>query len=323
MPYLVVVPDSLNQAGLEVLRASEEIELHAPGKMTRDETLAAIPPAHALIVRSDTRVNTELLDQATNLKIVVRAGVGVDNIDLDECTRRGVVVMNAPDGNTISTAEHAFALILALARRIPQAHASLGQGRWDRKQYVGTEVRGKTLGLIGFGRVGRAVAQRASAFGMKEIAYDPFVPAHVARHLGLSLVPTLDELLAEADVISLHALITSDTKEMINAANIARMKDGVLLVNTARGKLIHNGDLADAIRSGKVGGAALDVYDVEPPDPNNPLLNLDNVIHTPHLGANTREAQAAVARQAAEQVLEGLLNGKYTNVRNKAILDEA
>ncbi|MBN1201122.1 MAG: phosphoglycerate dehydrogenase [Anaerolineae bacterium] len=321
MPYTVLVPDNLNQAGLDLLNAADDLTVNAPGLMSRAETLAAIPQADALIVRSSTKADAELLAKAENLKVIVRAGVGVDNIDLEECTRRGIVVMNAPDGNTISTAEHAFGLMLALARHIPQADRSLREGRWDRKKYTGTELHGKVLGIIGFGRVGRALAQRAQAFGMTEIAYDPFVPEDIAHHLGLSLVPTVDALLAQADFITLHALVTDETREMINAENIAKMKDGVRIVNAARGKLINQADLAEALKSGKVGGAALDVYDTEPPSDDNPLLGLPNVICTPHLGASTYEAQAAVGVQAAQQVLDALFKNRYGNVKNKAVLE--
>lgn len=322
MPYMVLIPDNLEQSGIDLLNNTPGLSVYAPGKMTREQTLAAIPEADALIVRSDTKVDADLLGHAPKLKVVVRAGVGVDNIKLDECTARSIVVMNAPDGNTVSTAEHAFALILALARHIPQADASVRAGRWDRKKFMGTELRGKTLGIVGFGRVGRALAQRAAAFGMTEIAYDPFVPEDVARHLGLSLVPRVEDLFARADVISLHALVNDQTRHMINAANIAKMKDGVLIINAARGDLVNNADLAVALKSGKVGGAALDVYDVEPPAADNPLLGLDNVIYTPHLGASTNEAQEAVGAQAAQEVINALLNSRYDNVRNKAVFEK-
>jgi len=322
MGYFVLVPDNLHKAGLEILRNTEGLEVYAPGKMEREETLAVIPRAHALVVRSSTKADAELLARAENLKVIVRAGVGVDNIDLEECTRRGIVVMNAPDGNTISTAEHAFALMLALARHIPQADASMRAGRWDRKKFVGTELRGKTLGIVGFGRVGRALAQRAAAFGMTEVAYDPFVPEKVARHLGLSLCPSLDELFAKADIISLHAVVTDGTRHMIDAEAIGKMKDGVMIVNAARGALIDVHALAEALRSGKVAGAALDVYEDEPPGPDFPLLGMDNVVLTPHLGASTHEAQAAVGVQAAEEVVNALLRGEYDNVRNRDVLEK-
>jgi D-3-phosphoglycerate dehydrogenase len=322
MSYFVAVPDNLEESGLAILRANNQIELYAPGKMTREQTIEVLPKAHALIVRSDTKVNAELLNHAPQLKVVVRAGVGVDNIDLNECTNRCIVVMNAPDGNTISTAELAFGLMLSLTRKIPQADASMRAGKWDRKKFMGTELKGKTLGIVGFGRVGRALAQRAAVFGMKEIAYDPFVPEDVAKHLGLSLVSDMDDLFAKADIISLHAIVTDETREMINAANIAKMKDGVIIINAARGKLINDADLAAALKSGKVGGAGLDVYEPEPPAADNPLLGLDNVVYTPHLGASTFEAQEAVGAQAAEEIINFLVNGEYENVKTKAVIEK-
>lgn len=322
MSYFVLIPDDLEPEGLEYLRSRSDFEVYAPGKMTREETLAHIGRADGMIVRSSTRVDAELLDHAPNLKVVVRAGVGVDNIDLAACTARKIVVMNAPDGNTVSTAELAFGLMLALARHIPQADASMRAGLWERKKFMGTELRGKTLGIIGLGRVGRALAERAQAFGMTEIAYDPFVPERLAKHLGLPLVPRVEELYARADFISLHALITPETEGMINAEAIAKMKPGVRIINAARGKLVNSADLAEALRSGRVAGAAIDVYEVEPPPPDNPLLGLPNVIYTPHLGASTYEAQAAVGIQAAEELVHYLLEGKAENVRNKELLEE-
>jgi D-3-phosphoglycerate dehydrogenase len=321
MMFHVLVPDNLNQAGLDTLNEIKIFEVYAPGKMSREDSLAAVPQAHAMIVRSGTTVDRELLDRADNLKVVVRAGVGVDNIDLDECTRCGIVVMNTPEANTISTAEHALALMLALARQIPQADASMRAGRWDRKKFMGMELNGKTLGIVGFGRVGRAVAERAQCFGLTEVAYDPFVPDEVARHLGLSIVPRLEQLLEVSDIISLHAVVTDDTSEIINADTIATMKDGVLIINAARGKLINNADLAEALKSGKVAGAAIDVYDIEPPDADNPLLGLPNVIYTPHLGASTYEAQDAVGTQAAEAVINALIKDRYDNVRNRDVFN--
>jgi D-3-phosphoglycerate dehydrogenase len=315
MTFQVLVPDNLNKAGLDTLTAAGSLTVVAPGKMTRAQTLASIPDAHALIVRSDTTVDAELLAQAKNLKVVVRAGVGVDNIDLNECTARGIVVMNTPDANTVSAAEHTVALILALARHIPLADRSVRDGQWERKKFTGIQLNGKTLGIIGFGRVGRAVAERVRCLGVNEIAYDPFVPEDIARHLGLSLVPRLDELFE-------RAVITEQTREIVNAQTIAQMKDGVLIVNAARGALINNADLAAALKSGKVAGAALDVYDVEPPSPDNPLLGLDNVVYTPHLGASTFEAQEAVGVEAANAVINALLKARYDNVRNRAVFEK-
>lgn len=318
MRYLVLVPDMLNQAGLAALRSVAAFEVHAPGKMTREQTLARIPDAHALIVRSDTRVDAALLEHANRLRVVVRAGVGVDNIDLEACTARGIVVMNTPEANTVSTAEHTLALMLALARHIPQADRSLREGRWERSKFVGTQLAGKTLGIIGYGRVGHAVAERAKALGMAALAYDPFVPERLARRM--AMLADLGQVLAQADVLSLHAVVTDETREMINRETLARMKDGVLIVNTARGALIHSADLAEALRSGKVAGAAVDVYDPEPPAPDHPLIGLPNVIHTPHLGASTHEAQSQVGVEAADAVRKALLEGRYDNVRNREVL---
>ena len=320
--FHVLVPDNLNKAGLDLLWEHQRLTVHAPGKMERTETLEEVGPAHALIVRSGTTVDEELLDCAKKLRVVVRAGVGVDNIDLESCAERGIVVMNTPEANTISTAEQALALMLALARNIPKADASMREGKWDRKKFTGTQLHGKTLGLIGFGRVGRALAERAQALGMNELAYDPFVPERLARHLGLSIVPRLSDLMGEADIISLHAQVTPDTLGMINAETIAQMKDGVLIINTARGKLINNQDLAEALKSGKVAGAALDVYDVEPPSADNPLLGLPNVVYTPHLGASTVEAQDAVGVEAAQAVIRALIEDRYDNVRNRAVFEK-
>lgn len=321
MSFRVVIPDDLNPEALAVLRAKNGLDIHAPGKMTRAQTLAAIFNADALIIRSGTTVDRDLLAAAPRLKVVARAGVGVDNVDLDACTEHGTVVMNTPGGNTIATAELALGLLLALLRHIPQADASMRAGRWDRNAFVGTELTGKTVGIIGFGRVGRAFSQRVQGFDVTEVAYDPFVPEHVARHLGLSLV-SLDELLACADIISLHAHVTDETRGLINKETIAKMKDGVYIINAARGVLVNAADLADALKSGKVAGAAIDVYDLEPPLPDNPLLNLPNVIYTPHLGASSHEAQIAVGVQAAELVIDALFNRTYDNVRNKEVLDK-
>jgi D-3-phosphoglycerate dehydrogenase len=316
MTYNVMVLDNTHQKAVDLLDAHEDITVIAQGKPSREEVLASIPKADAIIVRSGTQVDVELLAVAGRLKAVARAGVGVDNIDLDAATQNGTVVMNTPGGNTISTAEHTFALMLALARQLPQGYAAMKAGRWDRKLFMGVELRGKTLGLIGLGRIGQEVARRAQAFGMTVIAHDPYVSA---SEDGVSLVD-LDTLYAEADFISLHALITDETRGMIDAASIAKMKDGVRIVNTARGVLINDQDLAEAIKSGKVAGAAVDVYPTEPPPADHPLVGLDNVVHTPHLAASTTDAQITVAVEAAQLIADGLLKGQYANVVNPAVL---
>lgn len=317
----ILVPDNLHKAGLAILNAADGLTINAPGKMSRDDVKAVIAEADAMIVRSGTTADAELLEMAEKLKVIVRAGVGVDNIDLEASTARNIVVMNAPQGNTIATAEHTIALMLSLARHIPQAQQSMLEGRWDRKQYMGTELRGKTLGLVGFGRVGRAVAKRALAFDMTVIASDPFVAKEVGTEHGVSIVE-LDEVFANADYISLHAVVTDSTREFINASNIAKMKAGVRIINAARGALIHDVDLAEAIKSGKVAGAALDVYVKEPPDEDHPLVGLPGVIDTPHLGASTVEAQEEVAVEAAQKVLDALQQQTYRDVVNPAVLDK-
>jgi D-3-phosphoglycerate dehydrogenase len=320
MTFHVLIPDNVDDAAIEMLRAQDGFQVTAPGKMNRDETLAAVPSAHAMIIRSGTTADAELLAQAPELKVIARAGVGVDNIDLNTATERGVVVMNTPGGNTIATAEHTFGLMLALARHIPPAYLTMREGRWDRKAFKGTELRGKTLGIIGFGRIGREVASRAGAFGMTVIAADPFVDADAMSKHDVEKVE-LDELYARADFITLHTAITDDTREMLDAAAFDRMKAGVRIVNAARGALIDDEALFQALEAGKVAGAALDVYHQEPPPADNPLISHERVVHTPHLAASTDEAQVAVAVEAAEKVIAALTTGDYTDVVNPAVLE--
>lgn len=320
--FHVLVPDAVHSSALDVLTAeADRLTITAPGQMSRAELLAAVPEADALIIRSASKIDAEVLAAAPRLKIIARAGVGVDNVDIPEATRRGIVVVNTPDGNTISTAEHTFGLMLALARHIPQAHQSLREGKWDRKTYSGVELRGKTLGIVGFGRIGRAVAKRALAFEMRVIAYDPYITADLAADLGVELV-SLAELFARSDFITLHALLTDETREMINRNTLAQMKRGVRIIDAARGALINEADLAEAIKSGQVAGAALDVFAEEPPSPDNPLIGLPGVVHTPHLAASTEDAQIVVAVDAAKLVVAALLRGEYQNVVNPAVLKQ-
>ncbi len=320
MTFHVLVPDNVHPRALQVLAAAgDALRVTAPGQMTRAELLAAVPEADALIIRSASKVDREVLEAASRLRLIARAGVGVDNVDLPTATARGVIVMNTPDGNTVSTAEHAFGLMLALARHIPQAHASLREGKWDRKSFGGVELRGKVLGVVGFGRIGRAVAKRALAFDMTVVIYDPFVSAEQAAAAGVKPV-SLDELFAQSDFITLHALLTDETREMINREPLAKMKRGVRIIDAARGALINEPDLAEAIRSGQVAGAALDVFAEEPPAPNNPLIGLPGVVHTPHLAASTEDAQTVVAVEAAQLIVDALLRGEYRNVVNPAAL---
>jgi len=320
MIFHVLVPDNVNQAAIDLLEAEADFRVTAPGKMSREETKAAIPTANAIIIRSSTTADAELLALAPDLKVIARAGVGVDNVDLDAATEQGVIVMNTPGGNTIATAEHTFAIMLALARHVPRAHLYMREGRWERKMFQGTELRGKTLGVVGFGRIGRAVAARAQAFEMDVIEYDPFVGDNVAEDLGVRAV-TLDELYAEADFITLHTVVNDETKNMIGADALEKMKNGVRIVNAARGALVDAEALAAAIQSGRVAGAALDVYSEEPPPADHPLVGLDAVVHTPHLAASTAEAQVAVAVEAAEKVIAALKGEGTSDVVNPAVLD--
>ena len=317
MTYHVLVPDQVHPSALDVLKGAPELTFTAPGQMTRAELIAVLPGADALIIRSASKVDAEVLAAADKLKIIARAGVGVDNVDVPEATRRGIVVVNTPDGNTISTAEHTFGLMLALARHIPQGHISMREGKWDRKSFMGVELRGKTLGVVGFGRIGRAVAKRALAFEMRVIAYDPYITADVGADLGVEMV-SLDDLFARADFITLHALLTPETRDMINRDTLAKMKKGVRIIDAARGALIDEAALAEAIKSGHVAGAALDVFAQEPPPPDNPLVGLPGVVHTPHLAASTEDAQIVVAVDAAQLVVDALTKGEYKNVVNPA-----
>ncbi|MEL7433576.1 MAG: hydroxyacid dehydrogenase [Chloroflexota bacterium] len=316
----VLIPDNVHQKAIDLISKVEGLTVLAPGKLNQEELLAQVPDASALIIRSGVKITPDIYAAAPNLKAIARAGVGVDNIDLDAATEHGVVVMNTPGGNTISTAEHTFGLMLALARHIPQGHASLKAGRWDRKLYQGVELKGKTLGVLGFGRIGQALASRAQAFEMEVIAYDPFLADNVFADAYVERVD-VDTLYARSDFISLHVPATDETTGMINSDALTKMKDGVRIVNAARGALINDVDLASALESGKVAGAAVDVYAQEPPPADHPLIKFDNVIDTPHLAASTIDAQITVAVQAAEQIIAALQEGEYVHVVNPAVLD--
>jgi D-3-phosphoglycerate dehydrogenase len=306
----IVVADPISQRGLELLRAREwEVSTPAKGELS-----GALAEADALIVRSATRVTDELLAAAPKLRVVGRAGVGVDNIDLDSATRRGVLVMNTPGGNAVSVAEHTLALLMAVARRIPQHSAAIHAGRWEKSGAQGVELRGKTLGLAGLGRVGAEVARRAQALEMRVIAYDPYVSEAVARDAGVELF-ALNEMLAQSDFVSLHAALSASTEKMINAQTLAQCKRGAVLINAARGELVDEAALADALRSGQISSAGLDVFAEEPPA-NSPLLRLDNVVATPHVAGSTREAQEEVGTLIAQQVFDFLNEGALRNAVN-------
>ena len=295
----VLISDPLHPEGEALLRTEAEVDVSVG--LPPQDLIATIPDYDALVVRSETKVTQEVLEAGKRLQVVGRAGVGVDNIDLDAATRLGIAVVNAPTGNTIAAAEHTVALMLALARNIPQAHHSLNQGKWERSAFIGVEVRDKVLGVVGLGRVGSEVARRAQGLQMRLIGYDPFVAPDHARRLGLQLV-SLEELLAQADFITLHTPMSDATHHLIGQKELALLKPSARLINCARGDLIQEEALLKALDEGRVAGAALDVFAQEPPG-ENPLLRHPKVVVTPHLGASTAEAQAEVGRQVAEQVL--------------------
>jgi D-3-phosphoglycerate dehydrogenase len=312
--YKVVIADRISDAGLELLQRSPELEIvstvGAPERLKGE-----MEAAHALIVRSETQVTEDLMAAAPQLVLVARAGIGVDNIDVDAATRRGVAVVNAPGANTVSAAEQTFALLLALLRRVTLAVQSMRSGGWDRKRFIGTELDGKTLSAFGLGRIGQRVARIARAFGMEVLACDPYVSRELAAELGVSLT-TLEDALQRADVVSLHMPLTEDTRRMINAERLALMKPTAVLVNTARGGLVDEEALVQAVESGRVAGAALDVFDKEPLPADSPLRSSDKIVITPHLAASTAEAQERVATEICEVVRQSLLTGNVVRAVN-------
>jgi D-3-phosphoglycerate dehydrogenase len=304
----VLVSERIAPRGLDALRdAGYEVDERLG--LSPEELLDAVQGASALIIRSATRVIAEVLDAGSDLVVVGRAGIGLDNVDVEAATRRGVMVVNAPQSNVLSAAEHTLALLLAQARNIPQAHADLKAGEWNRSRWEGVELHGKTLGIVGLGRVGVLVAQRALAFGMRLLAYDPYVSADRARQLGVQLVPDLGDLIAEADFVTIHLPKTRETIGLVDAAMLARAKPTLRLVNTARGAIVDEAALADAVREKRIAGAALDVFATEPTT-ESPLFELDDVVVTPHLGASTAEAQDKAGVTIAEQVVLAL-NGDF------------
>jgi D-3-phosphoglycerate dehydrogenase len=310
----VFVADDVSDSGLEPLRAAG-LTVEKQTGLTGPSLVQALQNCEGLIVRSETKVTADLLASAASLRVIGRAGVGVDNIDVPAATLRGIVVMNAPDGNTITTAEHTIALLISLARSIPQASSSLKAGRWERKRFIGVELQGKTLGIVGLGRIGRVVASRARAMGMLIVAYDPFIATDQARDLEIELV-ALEEVYARADFLTVHTPLTSETRGLINREVLAAMKKGARIVNCARGGLVDEDALYEAISNGSIAGAALDVFVQEPPPADHPLLKLDQVIVTPHLGASTTEAQEGVAVTVAEQMRDFLLTGALRGAVN-------
>lgn len=310
----IVVAEKISSKALDLLRQESQWQVLTADQIQTNGLLSHVSDADALIVRSAVDVNAGVIDASKKLRVVGRAGVGVDNIDSEAATRRGIVVMNTPGANAVAVAEHTLGLMLSLARFIPRADQTTRAGKWEKKSLQGCELRGKTLGIIGLGRIGVEVARRAKAFAMEIVAYDPFVSPNLARDLEITML-SLDELYARSDYISLHVGLTPQTQGMINATSLAKMKKGVRIVNCARGELIEESSLEQALKSGQVGGAALDVFYKEPPG-ENPLFSMPNVIATPHIAGSTDEAQEAVGVQIAQQVKEYLQRGVIQNAVN-------
>jgi D-3-phosphoglycerate dehydrogenase len=309
----VLISDNLSTCGVDILKkAGLEVEFRS--KTTVEEIEKMIGDYDALIIRSATKVTAGLLEKASKLKVVGRAGSGLDNVDIPAATKKGVVVMNTPGGNTVTTAEHTIGMIFASARMIPQAYSSMKAGKWEKKKFEGVELFDKTLGIIGLGAIGGVVANRCTALGMKVLAFDPFISTEKAKQLGIELAD-LDTIYKRSDFITLHTPKTKETAGLINKDTIAKMRDGVRIINCARGGIVNEADLYEALKSGKVAGAAFDVFEKEPPE-NHPLMTLDNFIATPHLGASTLEAQENVATAVAEQIVDYLIAGTVRNAVN-------
>jgi D-3-phosphoglycerate dehydrogenase len=318
--YRILITDDLSSQALERLEAAEDVTFNLVRRPSREKLCETIADYDAVIIRSSVRVDAELLSASSRLKVIGRAGTGLDNVDIDAASLRGVIVMNTPGVNTMATAEHAVAMVLALCRRIPQADASLRSGAWSRSQFTGVQLYRKTMGIVGLGRIGAQVARRTQAFGMTVIAFDPYISDDVARELNVTLVD-IDELLARSDFISLHTALTTETRSMINARAITRMKQGVRLVNCARGGLIDEAALVDALQSGHIAGAALDVFADEPLPADSPLRSLPDVVLTPHIAASTLEAQRDVGTQIVDQVLAALRGEDFRNAVNMPVVD--
>ena len=320
-PPKVLIADSISQRGIDDLSRDDALDVSVQTNLSVPQLLEIIPEFTALVVRSQTKVTADVLKAGTRLRVVGRAGVGVDNVDVEAATQRGVVVLNAPGGNTVSTAEHAFSLLLCVARKIPQADASVRGKNWERKNFEGVELYNKILGVIGMGRIGSELARRAIAFGMRVVAYDPYLSATRARALQVELVDELDDLLAGADFISLHTPLTPETRHLLDAARLQKTKRGVRIINCARGGLIDETALANALQDRHVAAAALDVFEKEPLPNDSALRSTPNLILTPHLGASTAEAQESVGIEIAQSIRAALLEGTIRNAVNMPNLD--
>ncbi len=318
--YRILISDPLSEAGIDKLKNVAEFDVEVNTSLTPEELREVVKEFDALVIRSATKVTSDVINAGEKLKVIARAGIGLDNVDIEAATRKGIVVMNTPEGNVITTAEHTIAMILAVSRNIPQANASLKSGKWEKKKFRGKEVFNKVLGIIGVGRIGRVVADRAKGLKMRVIAYDPYISSEVVERLGIEAV-SFDELLARSDYITVHTPLTQETRNLLNKEAFQKVKKGVFIINCARGGIVNEDDLVEAIKEGTVAGAAVDVFTVEPPPQDHPLLQLDKVIVTPHLGASTDEAQENVALAVADQVIDYLLKGTIRNAINAPTID--
>lgn len=319
--FKILVSDPISDFGLQHLMQADDVELSKITGISEEELISIIPSYDALLVRSQTKVTRRVLEAGVRLKVIGRAGVGVDNIDLDGATNQGIYVVNAPDGNTITTCEHTIAMMMSLTRHIPQAYASTTVGQWDRKSFLGVELQNKVLGVLGLGRIGMEVAKRMVAFGMNVIGYDPYLSEERANKLGIKLL-TVDEVVRISDFLTVHTPLTKETYHMVARPQFSIMKQGVRIINCARGGIIDEDSLLEAIDSGIVAGAAFDVFEHEPPAPDHPFLNHSNIIVTPHLGASTLEAQENVAVEVSEEIIHILRNEPFKNVVNIPIVSK-
>lgn len=313
--FKILITDHIAEEGLAILKSDPNVEVDIKPGIKNNELKPIIGEYDAVITRSGTTVTADLIENPGRLKIIGRAGVGLDNVDIEAASRKGIIVMNAPTGNTLAATELTMAMMLAAARKVPLANQSLKAGEWDRKRFMGVQLYNKVLGIVGLGRIGSNVAIRAKSFGMKVIAYDPYIKRSKAESLGVKLYDDLEQLIKEVDVITFHTPLTKETHNMIRKEHIDKMKNGVIIINCARGGIVNENDLYEAVKSGKVFAAGVDVFEEEPPV-NNKLLTLDNVFVTPHIGANTHEGQKGVAVIIAENVLNALYGKSYVNAVN-------
>ncbi len=311
----VLVSDKLDKQGVEILKSNPNIDVDVKVGMTKDELKQVIGNYDGIVIRSATKLTKDVLEHAKNLKAIGRAGIGVDNVDIPAASEKGIIVMNTPHGNTITTAEHTISMMMSISRSIPQATASMKSGKWEKSKFMGSELFNKVLGIVGLGNIGTIVADRCLGLKMKVIAYDPYISEENALKKGIKLV-SLNEIFTQSDYITIHTPLTKDTKNLINKDTFKIMKNGVRIICCARGGIVNEDDLAEALQSGKVAGAAFDVFEKEPPDFNHPLIKSENFICTPHLGASTEEAQLNVSIAVAEQMADYLVNGTVTNALN-------